>query len=75
MVRTQLETIAAPYGREVRLEDVPFESGMRLLRVTIREGRRFTVLDLDADSAARWGRAMIWWCDHHADCGTHGDTA
>ena len=41
-VKTRLTTIAAPYGREVRLDDVAYPSGMRLLRVTIREGARDT---------------------------------
>ncbi len=50
---TELETFQAPYGREVRLQDVEYESGMRLLRVTIREGRRFTTLELDAATAAQ----------------------
>jgi hypothetical protein len=34
---------------------------MRLLRVTIKEGRRFTQLDLDEDTADRWGQAMLDW--------------
>jgi hypothetical protein len=63
MDRTRLETIAAPFGREVRLDEVTFESGMRLLRITIREGRRFTVVDLDAASAAQWARTMAEWSD------------
>jgi hypothetical protein len=42
--RERLETLTAPYGRKMRLDDVRFESGMRLLRVTIRE--RITVLDV-----------------------------
>lgn len=59
--KTRLETIAAPYGKEIRLDDVLFESGMRLIRVTIREGHRFTILDLDAATAAQWGKAMTAW--------------
>ncbi|HYA73984.1 MAG TPA: hypothetical protein VEF36_12590 [Roseiarcus sp.] len=55
------QTIQAPYGRVIRLDEVDFESGMRLLRVTIREGGRFTILDLDAPTAAQWGRAMSDW--------------
>ncbi len=55
------ETIQVPYGRVIRLDEVDFESGMRLLRVTIREGGRFTILDLDAATAAQWGRAMSDW--------------
>jgi hypothetical protein len=45
----------------VWLDDVQFESGMRLLRVTIKEGQRFTQLDLDAETADRWGQTMLDW--------------
>jgi hypothetical protein len=63
--RTRLETITAPFGREVRLEDVEFESGMRLMRVTIREGQRFTILDIDAHTAAYWSDAMKRWAERN----------
>jgi hypothetical protein len=63
------ETIQAPYGRLIRLDEVDFEGGMRLLRVTIREGARFTILDLDAATATQWGRAM---CDWALDAGAPG---
>lgn len=59
--KRRIGTIAAPYGREVRLDEVLFESGMRLLRVTIREGHRFTILDLDSAAAAQWSAAMGEW--------------
>lgn len=59
--KTRRERIAAPDGREIRLEEVEFESGMRLLRVLIREGNRFTLLDLDPATALQWGRAMTHW--------------
>lgn len=70
--KTRLDAITAPYGREVWLDEVPFDSGMRLLRITIREGRRFTVLDLDAESAAQWGRVMSEWSNSQAGCGPDG---
>jgi hypothetical protein len=53
----------APYGRKVRLENIEHESGLRLLRVRIREGRRFTVMDLDKDTASFWAAAMSSWAD------------
>lgn len=59
--RTNLATITAPYGRNVRLEEVHFDSGMRLLRVTIREGLRITVLDIDAETATQWADTMRTW--------------
>ena len=58
---TTLNSFAAPYGREVTLEGVEHESGLRMLRIRIREGRRFTVMDIDADTAMRWGSAMSTW--------------
>jgi hypothetical protein len=59
--KTRIATLEAPYRREVWLDDVQFGSGMRLLRVTIKEGQRFTQLDLDKETAERWGQAMLDW--------------
>lgn len=58
---TALDKFDAPYGREVILQDVMHESGMRLLRIRIREGSRFTIMDLDPKTAAHWGNAMAGW--------------
>lgn len=70
-IKTRIATVEAPYHREVWLDDVQFESGMRLLRVTIKEGRRFTQLDLDAATAARWGQIMSDWA-HQTSEGQSG---
>ena len=34
---------------------------MALLRVRIREGKRFTIFDVDPVNAALWGKAMQEW--------------
>lgn len=65
--RKPLLTLAAPYRREVRLEQVAFESGMEMLRVIVREGHRITQLDLDRDTARAWGEAMIGWAERDGD--------
>jgi hypothetical protein len=59
--KTRIASVDAPYRREIWLDDMRFESGMRLLRVTIKEGRRFTQLDLDDATADRWGQIMVDW--------------
>jgi hypothetical protein len=59
--RTRIATITAPYRREVWLDEIQFESGMHLLRVTIKEGRRFTQLDLDEATAGQWSQTMLEW--------------
>jgi hypothetical protein len=60
-IKTRIATLEAPYRREIWLDEVRFESGMRLLRVTIKEGRRFTQLDLDEATADQWGQTMLDW--------------
>jgi Family of unknown function (DUF6967) len=59
--KREIGEIAAPYGRNVKLDEVSYESGMTLLRVTIREGGRFTILEIDAATAGRWGTMMLEW--------------
>jgi len=58
---TTLTEIDAPYGRKIALESVQHASNMRMLRIRIREGSRFTVLDIDEDTAMRWSTAMSAW--------------
>ncbi len=58
-----LEKFAAPLGGEVELLEISFEGGVNLLRVRIRQGARFTDLDLDPVTAARWGTAMTVWAE------------
>jgi len=65
--KTRIAVVEAPYRREIWLDDVEFESGMRLLRVTIKEGSRFTQLDLDSDTAARWAQIMQDWARNDGD--------
>ena len=58
---TRLDKITAPYGKEVTLENVAYENGMRVLRIHIREGNRFTVMDIDENTASNWAAVMQTW--------------
>ncbi len=62
-IKERLATLAAPYNREVRLDDVRFASGMRLMRIVIREGHRITQLDIDAETARTWAEVMQRWSE------------
>jgi hypothetical protein len=62
-IKERLHSISAPYKRQILLDDVRFESGMRLMRVTIREGHRFTIMDIDAQTALVWAEAMKNWAE------------
>ena len=63
---TRMERFGAPWGREITLDHVDHESGMQMLRITVREGRRFTIFDLDAETAAHWGSALTNWSQQGA---------
>ncbi|MGM0675873.1 DUF6967 family protein [Ectothiorhodospira marina] len=56
-----MEQIQAPMGEEIEVRQVMHESGMPLLRVLIRDGGRYTYLDLDPATASRWGGLMQVW--------------
>ncbi len=52
-----------PYGRSLNIKDLSFESGMEILRLTIREGKRFTIVDLDKESAEKICNDISNWID------------
>lgn len=58
-----IATITVPLGGQtIELHPVTFEGGgLPFLRVRIREGRRFTIFDIDPDTAAAWGEALLAW--------------
>lgn len=60
---TELGKITVPLGgQQIELQQIDHaEDGMSLLRVRIREGRRFTIFDIDAASAERWAELMQQW--------------
>ncbi|HEX6829788.1 MAG TPA: hypothetical protein VF104_12515 [Burkholderiales bacterium] len=58
-----LEKFTVPLGgQDIELQQVDFAAGgMSLLRIRIREGKRFTVFDIDPVTAGKWGEAMAAW--------------
>ncbi len=62
---TPLAKLIVPLGgQEVELQQIEFDGGgMPLLRTRIREGRRFTIFDLDPLTARAWGQALLRWAD------------
>jgi hypothetical protein len=62
---TPLAKLRAPLGgQEIELQQLDHESGgMSLLRTRIREKSRFTVFDIDPQTAQDWGRALLAWAE------------
>jgi len=60
---TTLDKFRVPVGnQEIELQQVSFAAGgVPLLRLRIREHRRYTIFDVDAVTAARWGQTMADW--------------
>lgn len=45
-------------NKQAELFEVVMEDGVLLMRLRIREGSRFTIMDLDPVTAERWGAHM-----------------
>lgn len=60
---TTLQQFRSPLGgEEIALQQVEHDGGgMALLRIRIRERSRFTVFDIDPQTAIAWGEAMRRW--------------
>jgi len=58
-----LTKIKVPLGsQEIELQHIDHvEGGMGLLRIRIREGKRFTIFDIDPATAEQWASAMQQW--------------
>lgn len=65
---TNLDRFRAPIGgQEIELQQVVYESGgMSMLRIRIRERSRFTVFEIDANTAARWGQVLLQWAQQQS---------
>ncbi len=62
---SELTKIKVPLGgQEIELQQIDHvEGGMSLLRVRIREGKRFTIFDIDPATAQQWAVVMQRWAD------------
>ena len=56
-----VDAFVAPWGKNVTVQKVEYEGGLVLLRVRIKEGSRFTLLDLDPAAAERLGGILLDW--------------
>jgi hypothetical protein len=62
---SELAKIKVPLGsQEIELHQIDHvEGGMSLLRIRIREGKRFTIFDIDPATAEQWATAMQNWAN------------
>jgi hypothetical protein len=62
---TELSKFKVPLGgQQIELQQIDHaEGGMSMLRLRIREGKRFTIFDIDPATATQWAAAMQQWAD------------
>lgn len=65
---TRIDRFTAPYGgQDIELAHLEYDAGgMPLLRLRIREKHRFTIFEIDAATASRWGQALLQWAEAQA---------
>ncbi len=65
----ELEKFRVPLGgQEISLQEITHAEGaMPMLRIRIREGKRFTIFDVDALTARAWSEAMGRWAERQAE--------
>lgn len=58
-----LKFTCLPYRQDVELQHVDHPAGFSTLRLRIREIKRFTIFDIDEETAMQWGNALIRWAE------------
>jgi hypothetical protein len=61
----EITKFKVPLGnQEIELQQIDHvEGGMSLMRIRIREGKRFTIFDIDPATAQLWATAMQRWAE------------
>lgn len=55
--------LATPYRQEIELQQISHEADFNTLRMRIREIKRFTIFEIDPETARHWGNALLKWAD------------
>lgn len=63
----ELAKFRIPLGnQEIELQQIDHvDGGMSMMRIRIREGRRFTIFDIDPATAQLWATTMQDWLNTH----------
>jgi hypothetical protein len=65
---TPIDKMRLPFGgQEIEFQHLTHEAGgVPFMRIRIRESKRFTIFDIDPDSARQWATVMLAWAEAHA---------
>ena len=62
---TDVATFEFPFNKHVTLKNIAHDNGLNMLRITLRENRRFTIFELDPANAAAFGAQLQDWAREH----------
>ena len=54
-----------PFMKTATLKDVTLFGGMKVLRMTFRERKRFTMIDLDPNTATEFAESLLAWAEEN----------
>jgi len=64
---TEIAEIHAPWNKLLSAQNVAYEGGSNFIRFRIKEGKRFTDLELDPETAARLAGVIQDWLAKQAN--------
>jgi len=57
----EIGEIEAPYGKQITFKEITYDNGFKLMRLRIKEGKRFTDMDLDVNTVKLWQQKFDAW--------------
>lgn len=61
-----METLQTPFEQIIEIRQIIHESGVPLLRLILRDGQRYQLLDLDVATAHALGKTLKIWAEETA---------
>lgn len=64
---TTLAVLEWPWAKQATVQEITYEGGLEMLRIRIKEGRRFTDVELMPDDAAGLAALLNGWAAKSPD--------
>lgn len=58
---TDIDVINAPWNKLLTVQEAVYEGGFKMVRLRIKEGKRFTDLELDSETAIKLAELLQKW--------------
>ncbi|MDH5547536.1 MAG: hypothetical protein OEZ43_18295 [Gammaproteobacteria bacterium] len=58
---SEIAELDAPFNKKITFQKVEYENGFQFLRMRIKEGKRFTIIDLDVHTAQSCADTINQW--------------